>query len=68
MSEQLEFKELMFMARNEFAMPLIEGCKREIAVNTARMNSKKVAYMSPLYKMLFRRNVYLSRLIRQREG
>lgn len=66
MSKQLEFKELMFMARNEFAMPLTEGCKREIIVNAAIMNSPKVSYMSKKYKSLLRRNFYLSRLIRQR--
>lgn len=35
--KQGEFKELLFVSRNEFAMPRDEAIKREFAVNEARL-------------------------------
>lgn len=38
--EQMLFKPLLYMARNEFACPEIDGCKREFAVNQALLLSR----------------------------
>ncbi len=65
--KQTVFKELMFMARNEIAMPEKEGVKREYAINLAKLMSKKIVWGSDLSKSLLRRQFYLCRKMKELE-
>lgn len=65
--EQSLMKELLFMSKNEVAMPIEQGIRREFAVNQALMLSKKVRYNKEEYKKLAIRQVFLCKMLRERE-
>lgn len=65
--KQLEFKSIMIMSKNEVALPELEGCKREFAVNQAYMISRCKRFKADENKMLWDRQSYLIGRIRELE-
>lgn len=66
--EQMYFKNLMYMSKNEFAIPEIDGCKREFAVNGALLLARaKHKVTGHKREDLFKRQYFLAHRIRNLE-
>lgn len=66
--EQIYFRSIMHTARNEFACPEIDGCRREFAVNNALLLARgKRRLVGKQRKDMYKRQYWLLTRIREIE-